>query len=119
MDEGRRAARLLDRPGIAVVVDVAVGNEDPPHVAEREAEGGEAVLDGSAPFARADAGIEERDAAASLLDDVDVRRPARLGERHRHRNAVDPERGEHLCYFSFFTSSVSSGSALNRSATRP
>src|SRR2546428_10964756 len=73
----------------------------------------------SRPFLRADAGVEQRHAAVLLLDHVHVRRTARFGERDGDRDPVNPEAGVGARHFSLFTSSVSSGSALKRSATRP
>jgi hypothetical protein len=72
------------------VIDVAVADEDAADVSEREAESGETVLQRLATLARADARVEEGDAAALLFDDVDVRGSSRLDERDRHRNAEDP-----------------------------
>src|SRR5437660_11675209 len=69
-------------------------------------------------LAGADARVEQRQPSAILLDDVHVRRTARLGERHRDRDAMDSEGGE-AAHCSFFTASAISGSALKRSATSP
>ena len=87
VDVDRRAARFLRSPGVAVVIEVAVRDEDAADVAEAQASLGESVFEGFLAFARADAGVEERDTALVFLDDVDVRRPARLGERHGHGDA--------------------------------
>jgi hypothetical protein len=104
---------------IAVVVEVAVRDEDAADVAEREAGAGEACVQGVPALFGADARVEEGDAAALLLDDVDVGGSARLGERHRNRNPLNPEASQTVDHLSFFTSSDNSGSALKRSATRP
>ncbi len=113
------AGSLLRGARIAVMVDVPVADEDAAHLAEGEAELVEAGVERVAAILGADARVEERDAAALLLDDVHVRRPTRLGERDRNRDPVHAEAGQGMRHLSFFTSSVSSGSALNRSPTRP
>ena len=69
------------------MIEVAVRDEDAADVAEAQATLGESVFERFLAFARADAGVEQRDASALLFDDVDVRRPARLGERHGHGDA--------------------------------
>ena len=105
---------------VAVVIDVAVTDEDPPDVPEGETELPESGEKRVAPFPGTDAGVEKGDAAALLLDRVRVGGPACLGERDRNRDPVNPETrqsGGHP--LSFFTSSVSSGSALKRSPTSP
>jgi hypothetical protein len=102
------------------MIDVPVADEDAADVAERKTDRAEAAKQRVAPFLRPDPGVEESDAAALLLDRVHVGGPARLGEWDRNRDPVNPqpgERGRHP--LSFFTSSVSSGSALKRSPTSP
>ena len=120
VDVDGRAAGLLRGARVAVVIEVAVRDEDAADVAERKARRGEPCVNGVAAFLGADAGVEERDTAVFFLDEVDVGGSARLGKGHRHRNPAHPEAGEARRHsLSFFTSSVSSGSTLKRSATRP
>src|SRR6266849_5358391 len=114
----RRARLLLRGARIAVVIDVPVGDEDAPHLAQAASQRAKTGQQRIASLAGADARIEEGQPSAVLLDEVDVRRPPGLGERHRDRDAMDAEGGE-AAHCSFFTASAISGSALNRSATRP
>src|SRR4051794_1675012 len=112
-----RAGFLLRRPRIAVMVNVTVRDEDAPDLAQRPPDLAESGEEGVAALFRTDPGVEKRDPAIRLLDDVDVRRSPGLDEGDRHGNARDAERREGHC--SFFTASASSGSALKRSPTRP
>ena len=116
----RRARCLLGGARVPVMVDVAMADEDPPDVPERESELAESGEQRIAPFPGTDARVEEGDAAALLLDRVHVGRPARLRKWNRNRDPLNPETGERGRHpLSFLTSSVSSGSALNRSPTSP
>ena len=114
------AGLLLCGARVPVVVDVAVRDENPPHFSQAAADGAKTREQRIAPFARPDSRIEQREAASVFLDDVDVRGAPRFGERDRHRYTTDAEliekRGAHP---SFLTASLSSGSALKRSATSP
>ena len=116
----RRARCLLGGARVPVMVDVAMADEDPPDVPERESELAESGEQRIAPFPGTDARVEEGDAAALLLDRVHVGRPARLRKWNRNRDPLNPETGERGGHpLSFLTSSVSSGSALNKSPTSP
>ena len=116
----RRPGRLLRSARVAVVIDVSVRDEDAADLSQTAADGAKSGEQRVASLARADPRIEQGETAAVLLDDVDVRRAARLSERHRYRDATDPEpieeRGAHP---SFLTASLISGRALKRSATNP
>ena len=87
----RRTRRLLRGARIAVVIDVAVADEDAPYIPKRKPQFFEAFFQRLAALARADARVEERDAAVRLLDHVDVGRPARLGKRDGNRDSRHAE----------------------------
>jgi hypothetical protein len=87
----RAAVPLLHEARGAVVVHVAVRDHDAADLVEAPAQPLEAGLERGLRLGRAQAGVEHEEAAAGVLHQVGVDRPARLRERDRDGDAVDAE----------------------------